>query len=151
MTDENALIRCPSCGTQNRIPVSRLRENPTCGRCKTPFPAIPVTRQAVMVTDDNFDREVTESLFPVLLDCWATWCGHCRTLAPVIDDLARIYAGRLKVAKLDVDKNPVTAGKFRVMSLPTLLFFKDGNLVETAPGALPKAEIETYIARLLAG
>lgn len=149
MTDETVLIRCRTCGTQNRIPVARLSENPHCGNCKSLFPPIRVTRQPVMVTDATFESEITESPFPVLLDCWATWCGHCGALAPVLDDLARAYAGRLKVAKLNVDQNPITADRFRVMSLPTLLFFKGGNLTETAVGALPKVEIEKYISRLL--
>lgn len=149
MANETAVIRCRSCGTRNRIPVARLGENPRCGHCKTPFPAISVTRQPVMVTDASFDKEVTDNLLPVLLDCWASWCGHCGALSPILDDLARTYAGRLTVAKLNVDQNPVTAGRFQVMSLPTLLFFRDGKLIETAVGSLPKTEIEQYIARLL--
>ncbi|MDL2268786.1 thioredoxin [Desulfosarcina sp. OttesenSCG-928-A07] len=150
MADETVLIRCHTCGTRNQIPVARLQDHPRCGRCKTPFPDIRITPQPVVVTDATFEPEILKSPFPVLLDCWASWCGHCGTLAPIMDELARAYAGRLKVAKLNVDQNPLTASQFRVMSLPTLLFFRDGSLVETALGALPKAEIEKYIARLLA-
>jgi thioredoxin len=102
-----------------------------------------------MVTDSTFATEVVESPLPVLLDCWASWCAPCGAMTPVLEDLARNYTGRLKIAKLNVDQNPMTSSRYSVMSLPTLLFFKDGNLVETAAGALPKSEIEKYLYRFL--
>lgn len=151
MADDKVLIRCRECGARNRIPVARLQEAPRCGRCKTPFPSIPVTSRPVMITDRSFDSEVLQSPLPVLLDCWATWCSHCGSLSPILDDLARMHAGRLKVAKLNVDQNPVTAGRYSVMSLPTLLFFRDGRLVDTVAGALPRPDIERFLAPLLAG
>lgn len=150
MTNEPVLIRCRNCGARNRIPVARLQEGPRCGRCKTPFPAISITHRPVMVTDATFAREVLACPLPVVLDCWATWCSYCGTLTPILEDLARKYAGRLRVAKLNVDQNPVTAGRFSVMSLPTLLFFRDGRLVDTLAGALPRQEIERYVNRFLA-
>lgn len=102
-----------------------------------------------MVTDKTFAAEVMESPLPVLLDCWAAWCAPCGAMSPVLDDLARTYTGRLKIAKLNVDQNPMTASRYSVMSLPTLLFFRDGNLVDTAAGALPRTEIEKYLYRFL--
>jgi len=149
MTTETVLIRCHNCKARNRIPVARLQEGPRCGRCKQPFPAIPVTRRPVMVTDKTFADEVVASPLPVLLDCWASWCAPCGAMAPVLDDLAAGYAGRLKVAKLNVDQNPVTASRYSVMSLPTLLFFREGRVVDTAAGALPKQEIERHLYRFL--
>lgn len=151
MTDDNVLIRCRECGARNRIPVARLQDQPRCGRCKTQFPPIPATRRPVMVTDRSFESEVIGSALPVVLDCWASWCSYCAALTPILDDLARIHAGRLKVAKLNVDQNPVTAARFNVMSLPTLLFFRDGRLVDTAAGALPRPAIEQHLTRLMAG
>lgn len=150
MADDKVLIRCRECGARNRIPVDRLQDGPRCGRCKTPFPSIPVTRRPVMVTDRSFDGEVIASPLPVLLNCWATWCSHCSALMPILDDVAQTYAGRLKVAKLNVDQNPVTAGRYNVMSLPTLLFFRDGRLVDMAAGALPRLEIDRFLYRLMA-
>ena len=149
MTTDNVLIRCRHCGTRNRIPVSKIADQPRCGRCKQNFPPIPVTHRPVMVKDATFTAEVLESQLPVLLDCWASWCAPCGAMAPVLDDLARTYAGRLKVAKLNVDQNPMTASRYNVMSLPTLLFIRDGKVVETAAGALPKQEIERYLYRFL--
>lgn len=151
MTDERVLIKCRNCGARNRIPVARLNDGPRCGRCKTPFPAITTPNRPVVVTDRTFADEVLASPLPVLLDCWASWCAPCGAMAPVLDDLARSYTGRLKVAKLNVDQNPVTASRYNVMSLPTLLFFRDGKVVDTAAGALPKQEIERYLYRFLAG
>jgi thioredoxin 2 len=150
MTNETVLIRCRDCGTRNRIPVTKLQDHPRCGRCKHPFPPIPVTSRPVQVTDRTFAAEVLESPLPVLLDCWAAWCAPCGAMSPVLEDLARTYVGRLKVAKLNVDQNPATSSRYSVMSLPTLLFFRDGRVVDTATGALPRLEIERYLYRFLA-
>lgn len=150
MANETVLIRCGDCGTRNRIPTARLKDGPRCGRCKRPFPPITTPSRPVMVTDRSFADEVLASPLPVLLDCWASWCAPCGAMAPVLDDLAKSYAGRLKIAKLNVDQNPVTASRYSVMSLPMLLFFKDGKVVDTAAGALPRQEIERYLWRFLA-
>ena len=150
MATDTVLIRCRHCGTRNRIPVAKLADGPRCGRCKQPFPPIPVTTRPLMVNDRTFSDEVLACPLPVILMCWATWCSACSSLAPVIDDVAREYAGRLRVAKLNVDQNPSTASRYSVMSLPTLLFFKDGKLSDTAAGALPKLEVERYLWRFLA-
>ena len=150
MTTESALVRCRRCGTRNRIPVARLQDTPRCGRCKQPFPPIPISNRPVMVTDATFTSEVIDSVLPVMLDCWAAWCAPCGAMAPILDDLARAYAGRMKVAKLNVDQNPGTSSRYNVLSLPTLLFFKDGKVVDTAAGALPRQVIEQYVWKFLA-
>lgn len=149
MAGETVLIRCRHCGTRNRIPVGKLQDGPHCGRCKKPFPPIATPSQPVVVTDRTFANEVISSPLPVLLECWAAWCSACGALSPVLNDLARNYAGRLKVAKLNVDQNPSTASRYSVMSLPMLLFFRDGRVVDSAAGALPRLEIERYLWRFL--
>ena len=149
MANERVLIRCRSCGTRNRIPVVRLQDSPRCGSCKQPFPPIPITARPVMVTDRTFADEVITSPLPVLLDCWAAWCAPCGAISPILEDLARAYAGRLKIAKLNVDQNPMTASRYSVMSLPMLLFFRDGKVVDSAAGALPRQEIERFLYRFL--
>lgn len=139
-TTDVQLIRCPSCGATNRVPRARLQsgDQPICGRCKTPLAA---TTHPVTVTDENFASEVEASQLPVLLDLWAAWCGPCRTIAPVIEELATEMAGRVKVGKLNVDESPQTAARFGVRSIPTLLILKNGREADRLVGALPKQEI----------
>ncbi len=149
MHAEQVLIKCRHCGTRNRIPVARLKDGPRCGRCKQSFPPIATPNRPVIVSDRTFADEVVASPLPVMLDCWAAWCAPCGAMAPILEDLAKRFTGRLKVAKLNVDQNPVTASRYSIMSLPTLLFFRDGHVVDTAAGALPRQEIERYLWRFL--
>ena len=149
MRAEQVLIKCRHCGTRNRIPVARFKDGPRCGRCKQPFPPIATPDRPVIVTDRTFADEVLASPLPVLLDCWAAWCAPCGVMSPILTDLAKTYTGRLTVAKLNVDQNPVTASRYSIMSLPTLLFFRDGQVVDTAAGALPRQEIERHVGRFL--
>src|SRR4030095_1154520 len=111
------LIRCPSCGATNRVPREKIAQGlqPVCGRCKTPLTA---ATKPVTVTDATFAAEVERSPLPVLVDLWAPWCGPCRMLAPVLDELAVEMAGRVRFAKLNIDENPATASRFGVRSIP---------------------------------
>ncbi|MGH7668453.1 MAG: thioredoxin [Gemmatimonadaceae bacterium] len=97
------------------------------------------------VTDGTFEQEVEKSAGLTIVDFWATWCGPCRMIAPVLDQLATEYAGKVKVAKLDVDTNIKTATRFNVRSIPLLLFFKDGKVVDQIVGAVPRAHIESKL------
>src|SRR5262245_53322581 len=131
------LIRCPACGATNRVLREKLAEGvePVCGRCKTPLSGKPI-----VVTDATFPAEVERSPVPVLVDMWADWCAPCRTIAPVIEQLAAEMGGRVRVAKMDVEKNPLTASRFNVRSVPTLLVIKDGREVDRIVGVHPKPE-----------
>lgn len=102
------------------------------------------------VTEQTFDSEVLKSPIPVLVDFWAAWCGPCRMIAPIIEDLAGEYAGKLKVLKLDVDENGGTAAKYSVMSIPTLGIFSKGELIERIVGYLPKQQLRKRIDDALA-
>ena len=101
------------------------------------------------MTDAAFGREVLQFERPVLVDCWAPWCGPCRMVAPKLDELASKYAGAIRIAKLNVDENPLTASRYNVRSIPTMLLFKKGKLVDTLIGALPKETIEQHIVSTL--
>lgn len=100
------------------------------------------------LTDDNFKAEVLNADEPVLVDFWATWCGPCRQIAPIVEDLADEFAGRAKVGKLDVDENPQTAQEYGVRSIPTLLFFKDGEVQEQLVGAAGKQPLKQKLEQL---
>lgn len=102
--------------------------------------------QVIEVTDETFDAAVAGPGV-VVVDCWAAWCGPCRMVAPVIEELAQDYAGKVTFAKLDVDKNPATARKFGIQSIPTILFFKDGKMVEQKIGAMPKAMLDPIVKK----
>ncbi|MBN2012689.1 thioredoxin [candidate division KSB1 bacterium] len=103
----------------------------------------------LQVTEANFDSEVLKSDIPVLVDFWATWCGPCKMIAPVVEELAGDYAGKIKVGKCDVDSNQGIAIKFGIRSIPTLLIFKDGEVAGQIVGALPKANIKSKIDDVL--
>ncbi|MBA7473422.1 Thioredoxin 1 [subsurface metagenome] len=104
---------------------------------------------ALDVTDQNFEEEVIKSSKPVLVDLWAPWCSPCRMVEPVINSLAEKYRGRFKFCRLNVDENPKTAAKYRIMSIPTLMFFKDGEAVDTVIGAVPEAVLKPKMDELL--
>ena len=97
------------------------------------------------VTDDNFAAEVLQSPQPVLVDYWAEWCGPCKMIAPVLDEIANEYAGRLKVAKLNIDDNQNTPASYGVRGIPTLMLFKNGNIEATKVGALSKSQLTAFI------
>ena len=101
------------------------------------------------IKDQDFDQEVLKSSLPVLVDFWAPWCGPCRQIAPVVDKLSEEYKGKLKFCKVNVDENHDTASKYHVMSIPTLIFFKNGQLVEQTVGGVPEKTLRSKIQELL--
>ena len=103
----------------------------------------------VTITDSNFEAEVLKSSEPVLIDFWAPWCGPCRAIAPLVEQLAGDYAGKLKVGKLDIDQHPKTATQYDVRSIPMLLLFKDGKVQGQIVGAVPRAKIEDMVKKAL--
>ena len=104
----------------------------------------------IEITDANFDAEVIQSEQPVLVDFWATWCSPCRAVAPMVEEIAKDYNGKLKVGKLDVDANQQTAARYNILSIPTLLIFRDGKPVEHLVGAMPKKMLVEKIGKVLA-
>ena len=137
------VVVCSKCGAKNRVEESRLASSEAkCGRCGQKLEAGTQDSKPIFITDQNFEREVLQtSGRPVLVDCWAPWCGPCRMIGPVMDQLAAESQGRYRIAKLNVDDNPQTASRFQIASIPTMLIFKDGKLIDRLIGAQPKQTI----------
>ncbi|HEY5088652.1 MAG TPA: thioredoxin TrxC [Polyangia bacterium] len=143
--ETSVITACSACGAKNRIVRARLRDDPTCGRCKKKvFPRGPVT-----ITDASWKADVEDSPIPVLVDFWAPWCGPCRAVAPMLEALAGERAGKLKIAKLNVDENPRSAARFAVQAIPTMILFRGPLEVDQIRGALPKAALEARLDRVI--
>jgi thioredoxin 2 len=140
-------VRCRACGSTNRIDPERLRagQDAVCGRCRA---LLPVSAKPLAVTDRTFDEEVLGSPLPVLVDLWAPWCLPCRGLAPVVEETARTLAGRVRVAKLNVDDNPETAGRLRLQGIPTLVLFDGGHEVSRVIGARGLPELLLWLEQV---
>jgi thioredoxin len=138
-----AIISCPNCGTKNRVDEGAAGQmQPVCGKCGAALDAAAEGSKPITVTDATFESEVLEARgVPILVDYWAEWCGPCRMVAPILDELAAESNGRYRIAKLNVDENPRTAAEYNIRSIPTMLVFLNGAVVDRIVGAQPKQAI----------
>ena len=146
------IVTCPDCGAKNRIEESKAAQaQPKCGRCGSQLSVSAATSgEPLIVTDATFAREVLSVKGrPILVDCWAPWCGPCRMLEPTIKQLAAESGGRYVIAKLNTDENQRTASQYRIDGIPTMLVFKDGQLVDKLVGLQPKQAIASRLAALV--
>ena len=146
------IVTCPDCGAKNRIDESKAAQaKPKCGRCGSQLSASTGTSgEPLVVTDATFANQVLSvKSKPVLVDCWAPWCGPCRMLEPTIKQLAAESGGRYVIAKLNTDENQRTASQYRIDGIPTMLVFKDGQLVDKLVGLQPKQAIASRLAALV--
>ncbi|HLI52742.1 MAG TPA: thioredoxin [Acidimicrobiales bacterium] len=135
------VVACPACGKRNRI-AAAAKGSPRCAACHEPLPWL------VEADDEDFDLAISGPL-PVLLDLWAPWCGPCRAVAPIVEELSRSLAGRLKVVKVDVDRAPRTAQRLGVQGVPTMLILQDGQVAARQVGALPGPALRNWVAQNL--
>ena len=145
------IVDCKNCGSRNRVdPEKASTQMPRCGKCGQPLQSSSNdSHKPLVVTDDSFQADVLGAAGVVLLDCWAPWCGPCRMVGPIMEQLAAESNGRYRIAKLNVDDNPRTAAQFQIQSIPTMLIFKDGKLTDRLVGALPKQAIAERITKAL--
>lgn len=133
---------CPGCGAKNRVPVS-AGGRPRCAKCQSDLPWI-------VSADDSDFQQAVDAPGVVLVDLWAPWCGPCRMVAPVLESLAKRYAGKLKVVKVNVDNCPVTAARYDARSIPTLLVMRNGDVVDRVVGAQPEPALARTVDTALA-
>ncbi len=136
-----AIVPCSACGTLNRVDLARTDAAPRCGSCKLPI-ALDIP---LVLTDSTFEKVVTNSAVPIIVDFYADWCGPCKAMAPVFADLARRQRGKALVAKVDTDRNPVTAQRFSIRNIPTLTVLRNGKEVARQVGAIPIATLEQLL------
>ena len=148
MSEKTVVLACKDCGAKNRIPVARIDEGPRCAKCRSLLPVQNLSRP-IIVTDQTFDREVLHSPLPVLVDCWAPWCGPCKAIGPILDELSVQYRARVKIAKLNLDENSLIGFRYMITSVPTLLLVKNGQIVDKMVGMQPKQQLEAAIGRIL--
>lgn len=146
---DDMIIRCLSCGTKNRMPEDRLHQRPLCGKCGVPLVIRKGNGIPLEVTDETFAREVLSQSGAVLADFWAPWCGPCRMMEPILEDLAAKYAGGVKFVKLNIDENPLTASQYNIRNIPTILLFREGKLANRLVGTLSKEEIEKHLLSIV--
>ncbi|MFF0524065.1 thioredoxin [Actinomadura nitritigenes] len=137
------IIRCDHCGKKNRVP-SASDGSPVCGNCHRLLPWI------AEAGDEDFAEVAERSSVPVIVDLWATWCGPCRTVSPVLERIAHEMAGRLKLVKIDIDRAPKIQERFAVRAVPTLLLVRDGKVIDQRAGAAPAAPLRTWVEEALA-
>jgi len=136
-----ATVACPFCATLNRVDLARLADRPKCGSCSRPI----LLDRPLPASDENFERIVAETTVPVLVDFYADWCGPCKIMAPILDDVARQRAGDVLVLKLDTDRNPTVAQRFDIRGIPTLIVFRQNKEAGRRTGAVPRADLEALV------
>jgi thioredoxin 2 len=139
---DTKVATCARCGRKNRVPAAAVG-SPRCGNCGAPLPWV------VDAGDDDFADVVEQSTIPVVVDMWAPWCGPCRIVSPALEQLSREFAGKVKLAKVNVDEAPKLSRRFTIQAIPSLLLFQDGEVIARQTGAAPVHTLRSWLERAL--
>jgi thioredoxin len=148
MRADTVFVRCKNCRTINRLPVEKMMSKPKCGKCKI---ILEFLKRPVEVTSSDFDHEVIAWPGTVLVEFWSPRCGHCLTIAPVLEELAYEKAGFLKIAKINIENEPSLATRFQIRATPTLMLYRNRIKLAEIAGGMPKAQLEAWIDASLLG
>ena len=143
------IIPCDHCGTKNRIPSDRTVEKAFCGKCHKLIVINGSQFYPTSANDVSFNNIVINHQGTVLVDFWASWCRPCRMMSPILDELSKKYAGKLKVVKVNIDENPLSASRYDIRSIPSLLIFKDGKLMKSITGAQQRDVLERVLTGIM--
>jgi thioredoxin 2 len=134
-------ISCANCGATNRVPDARLHQHPSCGRCKQAL----FNGKPIELTAANSSALLAHTALPILVDCWAPWCGPCRSFAPVFEQAAKLYEPRMRLAKLNTEQEQALAAQWQIRSIPTLLLFSNGREQQRIAGAMSLAQLQQWL------
>jgi thioredoxin 2 len=138
---DSSIVVCPSCQSPNRIPSARLGDRPKCGKCKQPL----FTGHPIALTDQTFDKHLTRSEIPLVVDFWAAWCGPCRMMAPFFEAAAAELEPKVRFAKVNTDENPLLSRRYGISSIPTTAVFRGGQEVARQPGAMNLQQLTQWL------
>ncbi|RLB43281.1 MAG: thiol reductase thioredoxin [Deltaproteobacteria bacterium] len=141
MTTSSQIVVCPNCQSPNRIPAARLGDRPRCGKCQQPL----FTGRSIVLTDQTFDRHLTRSDVPLVVDFWAEWCGPCKMMAPFFERAAAELEPQVRLAKVNTDENPELGQRYQISSIPTTVVFKGGREIARQPGAMNLPQLMQWI------
>lgn len=142
MNNNGVILKCRGCGIKNRVLFEKIALQPVCGRCgeKLFIPEAPID-----ISENEMNTEVLEETIPTAVDFWAPWCGPCRIMGPVLDEIAKEYRGRIKVVRVNSDENPDLSSRYKIQGIPTLILFRDGIEIDRLVGAAPKKHVLNFL------
>jgi thioredoxin len=140
--NNETIIRCRSCGGKNRVFLDKVQATPRCGRCKAP---LTIPQETLSINGNQFGAEVLDETIPTAVDFWAPWCGPCRIVSPILDEIARRFPGKIKVVKVNTDENPDLSLRYGIQGIPTVILFREGKEVDRLVGAAPKESVLRFL------
>ena len=137
-----AVVKCKKCNAKNKVKLELIANSPKCGKCGE---KLYIPQSAIEIGESQFEEEVLKESIPTVVDFWAPWCGPCKMVSPLLEDIARKYPGRIKVVKINTDKNPYIASRYAIQGIPTIILFRNGQEVNRQVGAVPRDHIERFL------